>query len=96
MRGTLICLSTLLVLGYLLFSSENTKSQTGPNPVQPVLVTTVKSFGATGDGKTDDSAALQRAVDSKIGQIRFPKGVYRITKTINVDLDQLGPTSLSS
>lgn len=96
MRGTLIRLSTLLVLGYLLYSSENTKSQTSPNAVQPVMVTTVKSFGATGDGKTDDSAALQRAVDSKIGQIRFPKGVYRITKTINVDLDQLGPTSLSS
>ncbi|WP_417385681.1 right-handed parallel beta-helix repeat-containing protein [Gimesia sp.] len=96
MRGTLICLSTLLVLGYLLYSSDDSQSQISPAPVQPAVVTTVKSFGATGDGKTDDSAAFQRAVDSKIGQITFPKGVYRITKTINIDLDQLGPTSLSS
>lgn len=96
MRGILICISTLLVLGYLIYSAENGKSQTSPVSVEPSIITTVKSFGATGDGKTDDSAALQRAINSKIGQITFPKGIYRITKTINIDLDQLGPTSLSS
>ena len=54
----------------------------------------VKQFGATGDGNIDDTAAIQRAVDSQIGEIRFPRGVYRITKTITVELDRTGPISI--
>lgn len=50
----------------------------------------VKSHGAKGDGVTDDSAAIQKAVDSKLGTIRFPAGNYRIAKTIEVDLDKVG------
>ena len=56
--------------------------------------TSVKQFGATGDGETDDTAAIQKAVDSGIGEIRFPKGTYRITRTITVDLDSTEATSL--
>ncbi|WP_298860666.1 right-handed parallel beta-helix repeat-containing protein [uncultured Gimesia sp.] len=96
MRGILICFSTLLVVGYLLISSSNGNSQNKSQPVQSSATPSVKSYGAIGDGKADDSAAIQKAVDSKIGQIQFPKGVYRITKTIAIDLDKLGPTSLSS
>lgn len=62
------------------------------SPDQP----TVRSFGAIGDGEADDSDAIQKAVDSSIGQIRFPKGTFRITKTITIDLDRVGPTSLTS
>ena len=54
----------------------------------------VKDFGAVGDGKADDSAAIQRAVDSKIGVVRLPKGVYRVTKPITIDLDKVGYTSI--
>ena len=54
----------------------------------------VRSFGATGDGKTDDTAAIQRAVDSGVGAIRFPKGFYRLTKPVVIDLDRVGFTSL--
>lgn len=54
----------------------------------------VRSFGATGDGTADDTAAIQRAVDSGVGSIRFPKGVFRLTKTIEIDLDRVGFTSL--
>ena len=36
----------------------------------------VKDFGATGDGVTDDSAAIQLAIDSQAKRILFPKGVY--------------------
>lgn len=56
--------------------------------------TRVTAFGATGDGKTDDTAAIQQAVDAQIGEIRFPRGVFRLSKTITIDLDRIGPTSL--
>ena len=55
---------------------------------------TVRDFGAAGDGKADDTAAIQQAVDSGIGGVEFPKGSYRITKTITIDLDKAGFTSL--
>jgi hypothetical protein len=44
----------------------------------------VKDFGATGDGSTDDTAALQAALDSN--QICYvPQGVYLITSSLIVD-----------
>ena len=55
---------------------------------------TVLDYGATGDGLTDDTAAIQSLVDFKAGTIRFPAGTYRITKPIVVDLDKVGFTSL--
>ena len=96
MRSIVICVSTLLVLSCLLILSPTTQSQNQTSEKPPALDTTVKAFGALGDGAADDSDAIQRAVDSKQGQIVFPKGVYRLTKTITVDLDKLGPTSISS
>lgn len=42
----------------------------------------VKDFGAVGDGVTDDTAAIQAAVDNG-GTIYFPNGTYEIT---HVDL----------
>ena len=53
----------------------------------------VKDFGATGDGSTDDTAAINRALYQLYcreinPQIRrslfFPAGVYRVTGTINI------------
>jgi hypothetical protein len=55
---------------------------------------TVLDYGATGDGSTDDTAAIQSLVDLKAGTIRFPAGTYRITKTIVIDLDKVGFTTL--
>jgi hypothetical protein len=49
--------------------------------------------GAVGNGQTDDTTALQRAIDAG-GAVRLPRGVYRITRSIVVDLDKSGPTSL--
>jgi len=51
----------------------------------------VKDFGAVGDGTTDDSAAIQAAldaaanlgVDDKGALVHFPSGKYKITSTIN-------------
>lgn len=57
---------------------------------------TVFDFGAAGDGKTDDTVAIQKAVDSGIGGVQFLKGVYRISKPVVVDLDKVGFTSFVS
>ena len=54
----------------------------------------VKEFGATGDGKTDDTVAIQRAIDAGDGYVYFPKGEYRITRTLVVELARTGFTSL--
>lgn len=76
--------------------------QTGPTPGDPVKRTLqsvlddmacVKDFGATGDGVTDDTDAINRALyqmfcrENNV-QVRrslfFPAGTYRITNTINI------------
>lgn len=55
----------------------------------------VLDFGAKGDSISDDTEAIQNAVDSGIGQINFPQGTYRLTHSIVIDLDKLGPVTLS-
>ncbi len=74
--------------------------QTGPTAGDPVTQSlqswldqfaTIKDFGAVGDGTTDDTAAINRALYQLFcrevnPQIRrslfFPAGVYRVTETI--------------
>lgn len=76
--------------------------QTGATPGVPVTQSlqnwldqfaTVKDFGATGDGVTDDTAAINRALYQLFcrevnPQIRrslfFPAGVYRVTSAIEI------------
>jgi hypothetical protein len=53
----------------------------------------VRSFGATGNGTTDDTAAIQKAANAG-GAVRFEKGIYRLTKTITVNLNEHGPVAL--
>jgi hypothetical protein len=46
----------------------------------------VKDFGAVGDGVTNDTAAIQAAINAAIGNqlVLFPAGVYLVTDTINL------------
>ncbi|MCA9122311.1 MAG: right-handed parallel beta-helix repeat-containing protein [Planctomycetaceae bacterium] len=44
-----------------------------------------KNFGAVGDGHTDDTAALQHAVDDGDGVLELSKGTYRISRSIVLD-----------
>src|SRR5690606_29391757 len=55
----------------------------------------VRRFGAKGDGKTDDTQAIQAAIDAGTGTVYFPKGSYRITAPLDLDLQKLGYTSMS-
>jgi parallel beta-helix repeat protein len=56
----------------------------------------VRDFGARGDGKTDDTDAIRSAVRSaEDGMLMFPRGRYRITSPILIDLAKLGPLGIS-
>lgn len=48
---------------------------------QKINITDVKTVGAKGDGITDDTAAIQAALDNG-GCVYFPKGTYRITGSL--------------
>lgn len=46
-------------------------------------VISVKDFGAKGDGVTDDTEAIQKAIAAvQAGRLRFPRGVYLIASPI--------------
>jgi hypothetical protein len=49
------------------------------------IATNVKSFGAKGDGITDDTTAIQNAINSLTngGRILFPAGTYLISKSVS-------------
>lgn len=50
----------------------------------------VTDYGAKGDGQTDDSGAIEAAIAAagKGGHIYFPKGVYKVTRTLTFLQDQ--------
>lgn len=54
----------------------------------------VSDFGAAGDGVTDDTDAIQHAIDESIGELQFPRGDYRITRPLVIDLAVSGFTGL--
>ncbi len=81
---------TLALLPIVFAHAGNTRKQVDTTG----LCLTVRDFGAVGDGKADDTKAFQRAVDSGRGDIHIPRGVYRLTKTVVVDLDRIGPVSI--
>ncbi len=55
----------------------------------------VRAFGAAGDGKTNDTAVFQKAVDAAQGIVTISPGTYRLTEPVVVNLDKVGPLSIS-
>ena len=49
-------------------------------------VFSVKDFGATGDGSTNDTTAIQATINAArgLGKVVFPRGTYRVNRTIEV------------
>ena len=47
----------------------------------------IKAFGAIGDGKADDTAAIRMAIDAAGfgGTVRFPMGTYKLTGTLSIE-----------
>ena len=55
----------------------------------------VLNFGAAGDGESDDTDAIRHALADGDGFLEFPRGIYRITQTIDVDLTQRDRSAIS-
>ena len=47
-------------------------------------------FGAVGDGKADDTSALQHMLEAGKGILELPKGTFRVTRPLTIDLTKLG------
>jgi hypothetical protein len=60
---------------------------------EPKVVADVKKLGAAGDGKADDSAAFEQAIDAARkaggGAITIPAGTYRLTRHLRLDFDNV-------
>jgi hypothetical protein len=93
-RWVMLALVTALAVWGVshIFPGVQVAAQNEP-PAALAADATVRFFGAKGDGISDDAAALQKAVESKAGTIRLPSGTYKLSKTIEVDLDKVGWTS---
>ncbi len=56
----------------------------------------VRDFGARGDGIADDTAAVEAAVQAAAdGTVEFPRGRYRLTRTIEIALGRAGPLGIT-
>lgn len=55
----------------------------------------VRDFGAKGDGRTDDTTAIQHALNDGDGLVEFPRGEYRVSRTLVVDLARHGRRALA-
>jgi hypothetical protein len=87
------------------YKRNDASIQTGPSSSQPIQrtvqerlddVVSVRAFGATGDGTTDDTLAIQRAIDqlylndatkgsiASRTRLVFEAGVYKITQSLRI------------
>lgn len=63
-----------------------------PNSMQSSAPISVKDFGAVGDGVTDDTAAIQAAIDTGAKEIHRPDGRYAVTSiSYGFDVTFTGP-----
>lgn len=75
-----------LLLAAVSLSAQQKNTDIEPCP-ESVDVVSVYSFGAKGDGKTDDTGAFQKAMDSfgsRGGTVYAPNGTYLLAGSLNV------------
>lgn len=72
-------------MGYKFYAKDGNQLKLLHPPVETV---NVKDFGAVGDGATDDTEAIQSAIDqTPRGEVYLPKGTYVVSKTLVTDAD---------
>ncbi|MCS7046878.1 MAG: glycoside hydrolase family 55 protein, partial [Gemmataceae bacterium] len=54
----------------------------------------VREFGARGDGKHDDTVAIQHAIAKGDGHVVFPRGDYLITRPLEIPLAAHGRSAI--
>ena len=59
-----------------------------------VVLSLARAESPVGDGKADDTAAIQRMIDAG-GSVRLGKGTYRLTGTLRVALSKTGFAAIS-
>jgi polygalacturonase len=57
-------------------------------------MTSVRDFGARGDGKTDDTQSITHAIQKGDGALHFPRGDYLISRSLQVPLQMHGRLSI--
>lgn len=93
-RGSLIAAATLAATGgaaQVGFIQEGTGAVASTLQAKAREVVSVSDFGATGDGVTDDSTNVQKAIDalSSGGSVRFPRGSYKLGTGLTVSNDDV-------
>ena len=78
LRGPYKSLSTVAAGTTVLVASTDDGEQVVVGPAGGGDAVSVKAFGAKGDGVTDDTAAIQAALDASDAVV-FPPGVYSVT-----------------
>lgn len=74
--------------------AERTIGQTGTLTYNITNMISVKDYGALGDGVTDDTAAIQAALDDIVNlettgiALNFPPGLYIISDTLNIPVTE--------
>src|SRR6185436_13166117 len=69
----------------LLAGHEAARAQSGNRRLPSGAVVSVKDHGALGDGRADDTRAIQAAVNAALGNaLFFPPGKYKITSPIRI------------
>jgi pectate lyase-like protein len=83
-------------MGVFALASEQGQANGGPAPERRAELKNVREFGARGDGRADDTAAIQAAVNhadapysaANRGTVFFPTGVYKISAPIAFEAAQ--------